>query len=177
MSGPRAGSTSRPVFSLQRELPCHFWEKEIKNIKSKCCRTEVDSVLKLGYLIPMSTKVKVRLCCGFPTGFFFKVKWSQFSSRSWWIKLKKNCGKLSYGLNVETKAADGLFVENVKYTSSYTRLNQCSRLIVFGVWSEANTALDSEPRVNIFVFPQGAGVWLHVVNSYAAPWGVLVQGA
>jgi len=39
---------------------------------------------------------------------------------------------LSYGLSVETKAADGLFVENVKYTSSYTRLNQPSYLIVWG---------------------------------------------
>jgi len=156
MSGRRVRRSSRPLFSLQRELPCHFWEKEIKNIKRKCCRTEVESELKLGDLILMSPKVKCRLYCGFPTG-FFKVKWSQSASRSWWIKLKNNCGKLSYGLNVETKAADGLFVENVKYTSSYTRLNQSSRLIVFGVWSGANTTLDSEPHVNIFVFPQGAG--------------------
>jgi len=61
---------------------------------------------------------------------FLKVKWSQSASRNLWVKLKKNCGKLSYGLSVETKAADGSFVENVKYTSSYTRLNQSSRLIV-----------------------------------------------
>ena len=87
---------------------------------------------------------------------FLKVKWSLSASRSWWVKLKKNCGKLSYGLNVETKAADGLFVENVKYTSSYTRLNQTSRLIVWAGWSGENIKLDSEPCVNIFIFPQGA---------------------